>query len=426
MLQYYRYKPSFQKEKSTVPSKAGDTMTLDELREKRGRLKSNSDITLQNMQILADESTRVADVAHNAREILDDLDMEFERQTGLNKTDIKFLFFATALQIGRWIVINQVDRYLSDKLKSSRVKDNDKSIKDMERKARDKYKEKHDGKWEHRKSEKYPTWLEIVYSGVPYDVSIGSPNFGVNMEAGWHRIHTLGHDPLLGWIFGTMNIISSTITLDDFRTYKIALEPKPKHWESQTTAIDGFRMAIESLKEDDKRLPAAVFAEALHLKSDVLTINGLPIPALETFSPELAGKLYKSHYDSLCLLKDVAKVGTQAVSAILINMIITLIHGLFYDPKKYSSRDIYEVKTRRILSYSNLIASASNVIWVGGNAFMGNQSAWRDLDIGGIIVTMRRLISDKKFIQSVKEEFIYEEFKKRIQGDELKLLEINE
>ena len=103
-----------------------------------------------------------------------------------------------------------------------------------------------------------------------------------------------------------------------------------------------------------------------------------------------------------------------------------MVFAQVYDPKKYSSRDIYEVKTRRILSYSNLIASASNVIWVGGNAFMGNQSAWRDLDIGGIIVTMRRLISDKKFIQSVKEEFIYEEFKKRIQGDELKLLEINE
>lgn len=401
-------------------------MNIKELMKKREKLKVNSDITLQNMQTIADESARVANVAHNARKIIDDLDAEFERQTGFDTTDINFLFFATALQIGRWVVINKVDQYLSDKMNSNRVKDGDSKIKDMEREARDKYKNKHDGKWEHHKSEKYPTWLEIVYSGVPYDVTVGSPNFNVNMEGGWHRIHTLGHDPLLGWIFGTMNIISSTITLDDFRTYKIALKPKPKHWDSQINVFDGFRMAIESIKEDDKRLPAAIFAEALHLKSDVFTKNGLPIPLLETFSPDLAGKLYKSHYDSLCLLKDIAKVGTQAVADILINMIITLIHGLFYDPSQYRNRDIYEVKTRKILSYSNLISSASNVIWVGGNAFMGNQSAWKELDIGGIVVTMHRLISDKKFIRSVKEEFILGEFKKRIQGEEFKLLEISE
>ena len=235
-------------------------MSVEELRKKRAQLKANSDITFNNMQVIADESLRVAEVAHNSRKILENLDAEFERQTGLDKTDVKFLFFATALQIGRWVVINKVNQYATEKMNSSRLKDNDSSIKKMEHEARDKYKEKHDGKWAHNKSEKYPTWLEIVYDGVPYDVSIGSPKFGVNMEAGYHRIHTLGHDPLLGWLFGTMNIISSTITLDDFRTYKVSANPKPKHWEYQTNVLDGFRMAIESIKEDDKRLPAAIFA----------------------------------------------------------------------------------------------------------------------------------------------------------------------
>ena len=251
-----------------------------------------------------------------------------------------------------------------------------------------------------------------------------SPKFGVNMEAGYHRIHTLGHDPLLGWLFGTMNIISSTITLDDFRTYKVSANPKPKHWEYQTNVLDGFRMAIESIKEDDKRLPAAIFAEAIHLKSDAFTKNGLPIPVLETFAPDLAGKLYKSNYDSLCLMKDIAVVGTQAVGVILINMVISLIHGLYYDPEKYSSRDVYEVKTRKILLYSNLISTASNVLWVGGNAIAGNEAAWKDLDIGGIIVTMYRLVTDTKFIQSVKEEFVLGGFRNMIKGEDLNLLEV--
>jgi len=398
-------------------------MSIEELRRRREKLSAATQDTLDNMQKIADESYRVADVAHNAGEILEKLDCDFEMQTGLNKTDIHFLFFATALQVARWVVIAQVNASISDKMKASRVKDNDKSIKKMERDARDRYKEKHDGKWEHHKSEKYRPWLEIAYDGVPYDVSVGSPNFGVNMEAGYHRLHTLGHDPILGWLFGTMNILSDTITLDDFRTYKIS--PKPKHWESKTTLFNGFKMAMGSIKEDEKRLPAAIFAEALHLKSDAFTKNGLPVPLLETFNPEIAGKLYKSNYDSLCLIKDFAVVGTQANSAILINMLISLIHGLYYDPEQYTNRDLYEVKTRKILLYSNLIASTSNVIWVGGNAMAGNEGAIKDLDIGGLMVTMYRLVNDTQFIQQIKEEFVFGGFNKMIQGEDLKLKEIS-
>lgn len=398
-------------------------MSIEELRKKREALREKTDITLENMNIIANESMRVANVAHNAKNILDNLDREFEIQTGLDKTDVKFLFFATALQIGRWVLINQISKYTDENIKQSRRKDNDPSIKKMEREKRDKYKEKHDN-WEHNKSEKYPTWLEIVYDGVPYDVSIGSPNFNVNMEGGYHRNHTLGHDPLLGWIFGTMNIISSTITLDNFRTFEVARRPKPKHWEREINVFTGFCMAIESLKEDPNRLPAAVFAQALHYKSDVFTKNGLPIPLLETFNSDLAGELYKSNYDSLCLMKDIAVVGVQAVSSILINMIISLIHGLFYDSNKYSSRDVYEVKTRKILMISNTIASTSNLIWTGGNMLLGNENAIKDLDIGGIIVTMHRLITDSKFINDIKNEYIFGGFNKLIQGDDLNLKEV--
>ena len=49
-------------------------MSLEELQAKRERLKQNSDITLNNMQKIANESLRVADVAHNSRQIIADLD----------------------------------------------------------------------------------------------------------------------------------------------------------------------------------------------------------------------------------------------------------------------------------------------------------------------------------------------------------------
>lgn len=392
-------------------------MNSSEFEKRRLEIVKDLDYDINTLNKGKEESQRVANLVHNSEKILDDLDDEFCKQTGLDKTDIKFLFFATALQIGKWVAINKIDKIISDKIVDSRVRDNDANIKRMEREARDKFKNKHNGDWLHNKSEKYPTWLEIVYDGVPYDVSIGSPNFGVNMEGGYHRIHTLGHDPLLGWIFGTMNIISSTITLEDFRTFKVSTDPKPKHWEYETNVFDGFRMTIESIKEDKKRLPAAIFAQALHLKSDAYTKLGLPIPVLGTFSPDFASDLYKRNYDSLCLIKDLAITGTQAGCSTLINMIIGLIHSLYYDPNLYSSRDIYEVKTRKILMYSNLIASMSNVIWVGANVMVGNKKAIKDLDIGGIIVTMYRLITDSNFIRKVKEEFIFGSYKDMVLGE---------
>lgn len=85
-------------------------MGLEELQEKRKNLKNNSDITLNNMQIIANESARVADVAHNSRQLIEDLDSEFESQTGLKGNDIKFLFAAVGLQITRIAILNELTK----------------------------------------------------------------------------------------------------------------------------------------------------------------------------------------------------------------------------------------------------------------------------------------------------------------------------
>ena len=253
------------------------------------------------------------------------------------------------------------------------------------------------------------------------------------MEAGYHRIHTLGHDPVLGWIFGTMNILSDTITLDKtygLRTYKVEMVEKPKRWTGIYTGVQAFADAIDSIKEDENRLPAAVFAQAIHLKSDEFTKLGLPVPLLEAFHPDLASKLYKEGYDSLCLMKDIAIVGAQAVVSILINLLISTIHGLYYNPNECANRDLYEVRTRKILMWSNIIASSSNVVAVAGMEvaayFTENpelaKKGWQYLDIGGYIITMYRIVSDTKFIHRVKKEFLEKEWEKLVLGDEYKFI----
>lgn len=61
-----------------------------------------------------------------------------------------------------------------------------------------------------------------------------------------------------------------------------------------------FKEAIEMCKANSLNLPAAIFAEGAHLKSDEFTKLGLPVPVLETINPDFASKLYKSNYDALC------------------------------------------------------------------------------------------------------------------------------
>lgn len=384
-------------------------MSLEELRKKRKALDESYDNVLENMETIANESKRVAELAHNSREILDNLDREFEEQTGLNGIDITFLFFATALQVVRWALLPQLGDLIN---KDNRMSDSegDSIVRDKKKQYSNKHSE-----WDMNKSEKgYKTWKEIIFSGVPYDATAGAPDVGINMEGRYHRYKTLGHDPVLGWIFGTVNIISDTITLNNFRTFNV----EKMHFKDETNLGIAFSKAFDSILEDNNRLPAAIFRQGLHYQSDKYTKQGLPIPILGVFSEEIAGNIYRSQYDALCLSKDLQKIGDQAKYAILINMIISLIHGLFYDESKYSNRDLYEVKTRKILIYSNVIASASNIIYVAISAYLGNEGAIKKLDIGGIIVTIHRLLSDTEFINQVKEEFVFGGFKKLIQGEE--------
>lgn len=370
---------------------------------------------LSGMQEMAADVSDTAELYRNADVALSEIDEQFMATTRLDRTDVAFLMLATALQISRWIVIGKINEAVTNKISDSRVEHNDKGILEMEKDKRDAFREKHGSE---NIEGKHRDWVNIVYNGVPYDITHGSPAFGVNMEGGLHRIHTLGHDPVLGWIFGTMNILSDTITLEDFRTFSVCMDRGHKRWTAPVPLSYGFIEAVDSIKEDSKRLPAALFAQALHLKSDVFTKQGLPVPVLETFAPDFAGKVYKEGYDTLLLMKDVAVVGIQAVASVIINMLIAALHGLFYDATKYPDKDLFEVKTRKILSISNAIASSSNLIWVGGNAWMGNEAAWKDLDIGGILVTAYRLVTDTKFIMRVKKEYLESEWQKRVVGEE--------
>ena len=376
-------------------------------------LEKEMEATLRNIEKIAKESERVATIDMSGTWA--NAESEFDKVTGLGKTDTVFLFFATAMQTLRWVFADRIGEGFDPE---TRKDEDDKTIKDTIKDKNKGYQAEHSD-WENKKSPKgYKDWQSIIFSKPPYDTINGSAKFGLGLNGQTHRYKTLGHDPLLGWFFGTINIITDTATMNDLRTFDI----EAGKFVRETEIITALKDCILSAREDWHRIPAAVFAEGVHLKSDEFTKIGLPIPVLSVFNENIAEQLCKFHYDKLCALRDLKNIGRQIGISCFINFIVSAIYSLFYDPEKDDIK-LYEVKTRKILMYSNLIASSSNILYVLVASSLGDGKAWQKIDIGGILVTLYRLISDSTFILRIKREFIVNKINREIQGEPLNLEE---
>jgi hypothetical protein len=341
-----------------------------------------------NFYTIANESRRVADVACNAGMIISDIDKDFAKATKLNNKDISFLFLATALQCVRQYV------FTNDAFRFDTASDSDKAIKGNIKKIIPKH------------------WSQILLGSVPYDAVHQTDEFKtLNIKTGiggtTHRYRTLGHDPILGWVFGPMNILSDSLTKSDFVTTYSVMSNKISGIYPEGT-YGAFNNAIGQIQADKWNLPASIGKQAIHFGSDYFTKQGLPIPLIGSINNDFS-KLMTTKFNI-----DLYSVSRSVLLSTLINQIVFWIHTFFYDEQKDISRELYEVRTRKILSYSNLIASVSNVIVVAIGAVAGVTTENSDLikkslqklDIGGILVTIYRLISDYNFIKNVKEEFL--------------------
>lgn len=384
-------KPVIKKEQK-LSSKIQEIKSYDDL-VKKANAEIHNDVELEDL--LSEKEFQ------EAYKRLDAIHDEFSHKTGIvNKTDLIFLGIATALQTVKSLLFGRVAGkfdYGNSFNPDARLAHNDKSIEKEHRRANDGFKEKHENNG-------HVYWMDILYQTPPYDITKGSPSINRNMEGGYHRIHTLGHDPILGWIFGTANILTDTITFEDFKSNRVIRNPKMMITPESVPFAKLFGESFEMCKADSLNLPAAIFSEGCHLKSDEFTKLGLPVPILEAINTDFASKLYKSNYDALCFSRDLKIVGASAGISIFIDMIIGLVHGLFN--KEKINKDLYEVRTRKILLISNSIASTSNIIQT---LITDNP---KNLDIGGLLVTLSHLFMDLRFISRIKEEFIKQELNK--------------
>ncbi len=388
----------------------------DELKRKKDNTISDINVETQNIQQFAKESQRVSNVAKNVNIIIADLDRQFEQATKLEGIDITFLFFATALQCVRQYIIGTITQRTDDKTAADKVKGGEKEHSDR---LHNLYK---------------PTLKEIITNPVPYDTNFGSKDFNLGIGGGFtHRAKTLGHDPILGWIFGTMNIATSTMTVAGvgmpmsyhIKTGATARGDARDKIDSKANTIKVIAYSKDKLLNEGRSgkeiMGVSLLKEAKHLRSDLYSTASLPLPFISSISVDYARKLADYGLD----MGNILKVGNQAGYAVLINSLVAMIHGLFYDESKYSSWNMYSVKTRRILSYSNVIASVSNVIAVAMAAVIGTvtengalvKKSINYLDIGGIMVTIYRIVNDHNFIKEVKQEFLKQEFYDIVMGE---------
>ncbi len=303
---------------------------------------------------------------------------QFKNETALRGYDWAFLFTAVALQALRQYVIGP---WLKDKRASAQGKDEPAKMK----------------------NNRTPGWYyvqtkQIMTSKVPFDTNKYSGNATIaNFLKGHgnHRNATLGHDPALGWVFGTANIMTGTITNTSLLSAHVKYTPSIGNViHSRADTLKVFESVVNRVfteKDGLLALASALVREGVHLASDATTKHSLPLPGVEALSPDLANKLAKYKIDAI-------SVGTEATLSALINTMISMVHRMLMPDEE--DENLYRVRTRKILLYSNLIASTSNIIYAAITKDL------KRLDIGGLIVTLYRIHSDTKFIDKIKYEFI--------------------
>lgn len=369
--------------------------TYDDLVE---RAHSKGYVNTKIQELLTEDEIYMAD------ERLESIENEFRKRTRLKKVDIAFLTTAIVLQVVRQYVITPF----------SEKKSADEGAKIMDEKY---------GKGGKLKGKYYYATEDtiICQKKVPFDVIAGSKKFGLGkdnkgLDGNSHRFRSLGHDPVLGYLFGTANIVTNTVTWWNGTSHHIRYQANQAGVlvptiASNANTIQMFHAVVDRFngKHGKRILVEAIVKEHLHLKSDVTT-DGLPLPFLQAISPDFAQTLAEFGLDAVAL-GDVAK---QASGAEFINFIISTIHSLICAEKGEIDCKLYKVRTKKIILISNVIASASNIIAVGiatGVGVAGEnpetvKKALKYLDIGGLLVTITHLFKDLRFIAKVKEEFI--------------------
>lgn len=332
------------------------------------------------------------------------IDEEFERLTGIMQKDISFLVFASTLQVARQLITSHLKTRLTDKESAQNTPFHSEEHSDR------------------RTRKYYATKTEIANNPVPFDAVRKSEtvknNGNPKLNGFNHRYTAIGHDPLLGLVFGTANIMTKTISVAKsgfvFETYHVGSgvasngrgEYNIDILTNQASTALMFEHICSRIKTEGKdgweALMMSLGKEIVHLISDIRTSKSLPLPIVSAVSPDLSRIL------NLCGI-DALSATTFTIDLLVSKMIDTAIaymHSWCYNPDSDGPIETYEVRTKNILYYSNLISFASTTVQTLFRAYMGDASAISKFDFGGAVSSLNIIWNTPFIISDIKSEYI--------------------
>lgn len=341
------------------------------------------------------EEQRIKYTLDNCELILQELANEFKSCTSLNKEDFIFLFLAVSLQVTRQYLTKFTERTSHD-------------ISEVDSKNKQKEIFNTIGKDANETSRRYyyaSTSSIITNPGVPYDVVKGSKTFNlgegitnkIGLSGDTHRIRTLGHDPVLGYVFGTCNILTSTLTTTTFRTFHVSHGSVINNGNTSLM----LKYSMDRCLKDPQALIVSLVKQYFHIQSDMYSIDGIQLPFLSIGSTEAVQWLNEIGLD----FGNILTIGKQTITSLFINKLIYLLYCLINHNK---DKEIIKVKGSKIITYANIIASSSNVVKVLISKNIN------DLDVGGLIVTVYQIFKNEKIQQEIKDEFIFGGYEKML------------
>ena len=183
----------------------------------------------------------------------------------------------------------------------------------------------------------------------------------------------------------------------------------------------------ERIKEDKITVALALIKQIIHIGTDLYTPKGIQIPGANlVLSKKNAERLTK--YIST---GDIVKITSSAAIAIVINFIISVLHNLFYNENDDISRELYNVRTRKILKVSNIIAESLNIVYVGSSIVIGKQTGnpelikegMKRIDLGGYIVAVHQIVKSSLVQEKIRREYLENKLYDKFLGENYSFLE---
>lgn len=165
---------------------------------------------------------------------------------------------------------------------------------------------------------------------TPYDAQDNryTSEYVEGLSAYYHRLLSLGHDPILGFIVGVMDIMRGTMTTID------------KNGRIVTQIMDVYTDRKES------NLFEALTKQLLHLKSDLTTSMGLPVPLMGLFNLLQFGNIGKEEQTIAEIVQGMYYEGydfihfcSMSIPVMLTEIIVRLCWGIKRKKEGYSLKD---------------------------------------------------------------------------------------